>query len=108
MKRFSGKIGFADGTTETRPGVWEDTMIERSYYGDVIRDAPRFQEGDKINLDLSVKNAIRIVADAYASEHIFAMRYIEWQGALWIISDVEVQRPRLLLRLGGVYNGIKA
>lgn len=86
----------------------QDVITERSYYGDVIRDAPNFQEADKINNDLTVNNSIRIVADAYASDHVFAMRYIRWQGTLWCISDVEIQRPRLLLRLGGVYNGVTA
>jgi hypothetical protein len=48
------------------------------------------------------------VADAYANENFFAILYVEWMGALWTISEVEVQSPRLLLRLGKVYNGPKA
>lgn len=83
-----------------------DVITERSYYGDVVRDSIRFRESDKINNDLSVGNSISIVADAYASEHIFAMRYVKWQGTLWVVSRVEVQSPRLILRLGGVYNGV--
>jgi hypothetical protein len=61
--------------------------------------------GDKVNNDISVGNSISIVADAYANTHFFAMRYIKWAGTLWTISDVEVQSPRLILQLGGVYNG---
>jgi hypothetical protein len=45
------------------------------------------------------------MADAYANEHFFAIRYVEWAGVLWTVSMVEVQSPRLLLRLGEVYNG---
>lgn len=104
MAKFYGKVGYGE-TVETAPGVWNDTITERLYYGDVIRDARYLKEGEGINNDLSVGNSISIVADAYANEHIFAIRYIEWAGALWTVQMVEVQSPRLLLRLGGVYNG---
>lgn len=104
MAKFFGKVGYAE-STETKPGVWTDTIVERSYFGDVIRNTRRLDEVEKVNLDISVGNSIRIMADAYANEHFFAIRYVEWAGALWIVTDVEVQRPRLLLRLGGVYNG---
>lgn len=107
MAKFYGEIGYGI-SEETAPGVWEDVITERLYSGDVIRNTRKLQEGDKVNKDLSVNNSISIVADAYANEHFFAMRYIKWAGAYWIVSDVEVQRPRLLLRLGGVYNGPKA
>lgn len=104
MAKFFGKIGFGE-TVETAPGVWEDQITQRDYYGDVIRTAIKFQEADKVNKDLSVSNSISVVADAYANEHFFAIRYINWAGTLWTVSDVTVERPRLVLRLGGIYNG---
>jgi hypothetical protein len=104
MARFSGRIGYGE-SVETAPGVWEDEIIERSYYGDVFRNARNLREGENLNFDLSVQNSISIVADAYANDHFFAIRYVEWAGTLWTISSVEVQSPRLLLRLGEVYNG---
>lgn len=107
MAKFFGTIGYGI-STETAPGVWEDVITEKSYYGDVIRNSRGVREDEKINNDLTVGNSISIVADAYASEHFFAMRYIRWAGTLWIVDDVVVERPRLLLRLGGVYNGPKA
>ena len=106
MAKFFGAVGYGV-TTEVADGVWEDTITEKSYFGEVIRNTRRLQDGEKVNDDLSVNNSISIVADAYASEHFFAIRYVEWAGTLWKVSDVEVQRPRLLLRLGGVYNGPK-
>lgn len=107
MARFCGKIGYGD-TVETRPGVWEDVIVEHNYYGDVLRNARGLEGGEKINNDLTVSNSISIIADAYANNHFFAMRYVEWAGALWTVSDVEVKSPRLILRLGGLYNGQKA
>lgn len=109
MAKFYGEIGFGE-TVENPPGsgVYEDNVVERSYFGDIVRDSLRFREGDKINNDLTVSNSISIVADAYANEHIFAMRYIKWQGVFWVVSNVDVKYPRLEIRLGGVYNGPKA
>lgn len=107
MAKFYGAIGYGEAV-EKSPGVWEDVIVEYDYYGDVVRNTRKLQEGDQLNDDLSVSNSISIVADAYASEHFFAIRYIRWAGTLWKVSNVEVQSPRLVLRLGGVYNGPQA
>ena len=104
MAKFFGKIGYGE-TQESAPGVWEDVIVEYSYYGDVIRNTRKLSEGETLNNDLSVGNSISIVSDAYANVHFFAIRYIQWAGVLWTVENVEVQSPRLLLRLGGVYNG---
>ena len=104
MAKFFGVIGYGESVEEA-PGVWTDTITEYPYYGDVVRNTRRLDNGEKVNNDLSVGNSISIVADAYAREHFFAMRYINWAGTLWIVSDVEVRSPRLILRLGGVYDG---
>jgi hypothetical protein len=102
--KFSGEIGYGN-SVETAPGVWQDTITERHYFGDVIRNTRKLQDGSKVNDDISVQNSISVVADAYAGENFFAIRYIRWAGALWKVTDVEVQSPRLILRLGSVYNG---
>lgn len=104
MARFYGPIGYGD-SVEVRPGLWEDAIIERNYFGDVIRNTRKLESGDKVNNDISVGNSISVVADAYANEHFFAIRYVGWAGVLWIVDEVEVKSPRLILRLGGVYNG---
>jgi hypothetical protein len=104
MTRFFGRIGYGE-TIENAPGVFVDNIVEYSYYGDVIRNARNLRQGENLNPDLSVQNSISVVADAYANEHFFAIRYVEWAGVLWTVSSVEVQSPRLLLRLGEVYNG---
>jgi hypothetical protein len=105
MAKFHGAVGYNLGSAETRPGIWEEVIVERTYYGDVIRNTRQLEDVGQVNKDIRVSNSISIVADAYANDHFFAIRYVEWAGALWDVSDVEVQSPRLLLRLGGVYNG---
>lgn len=104
MAKFSGKIGYAQ-TTETAPGVHEEVITERVYYGEITQDRRLLRAGEGVNPDVSSGNAISIVADAFANEQYFAIRYVEWAGVRWTVQDVEVQRPRLLLRLGEVYNG---
>ena len=103
MSKYYGNIGFAK-TIETAPGVWEETIIEKKYKGDVLRNTRRYEPADKINDNININNQISILADSYAYENFFSMRYIEWFNSKWKITNIEVQRPRLLLTIGGVYN----
>ena len=104
MAKFYGKIGYAN-TVETKPGVYEEQIVERSYYGDLIRNTRRLQSADQVNDDINISNEISIVADPYATNNFHTMRYAIFMGTKWKISNVEVSYPRLILTLGGVYNG---
>lgn len=106
MAKFHGKVGYGE-PVEDPPGsgVHIDQITEFPYKGDVIRNSRNLGPGEGVNSDISVGNSISIVADAYAVEHFMKIKYVEWAGVLWTVTDVEVQRPRLLLSLGSVYNG---
>ena len=104
MAKFFGEIGFAE-YVETAPGVVSEQITERSYYGDLLRNTRRLQAADQVNDNINVSNEISIIADPYANEHFYAMRYVKFMGAKWKVSNVEVQQPRLNLTLGGLYNG---
>lgn len=104
MAKFFGKIGFAK-MTETTTGVWKEIVSEKQYYGDVISHTRRWEKGEWLNDNLNVNNKFSIVADNYIYENLGYMRYIEWMGTKWKISSFEVERPRLILTVGGVYNG---
>ena len=106
--KFYGKVGFME-TLEKAPGVYEEVVVERPYYGDVLRVSRRYSSSsDKLNDDLDINNEISIVADAYAYQNFHQLRYVEWMGAKWKVSSVTVERPRLTLSVGGVYNGPQA
>lgn len=107
MAKFYGVIGYAV-TKETAPGVWTEEIAEQSYYGDLTRNIRRLQDSGDLNDDINVANEISIVADPYANANFHSMRYVAFMGAKWKISKVEVQYPRLILTLGGVYNGKQA
>lgn len=104
MNKFYGKIGYAI-SEETMPGVWVEQIVERSYYGDVIRNIRRLQSSENLNDDINVSNEISIVADAFANQNFHSMRYVEYMGTKWKVSSIEVKYPRLILSIGGVYNG---
>lgn len=104
MGKFYGAVGFAK-TVEVRKGVWKEELSERNYYGDVIRKTRRLENSQSANDNVNVNNSISIVADEHAYMNIFAIRYVKWMGASWKVTDVEVERPRLILSIGGLYNG---
>ena len=104
MAKWYGKIGYADNV-EVEPGVWEDSIVEHSYHGDLHRNTRSLQNSGGINDNINLSNEISIVADPYASENFYKMRYVEFAGTKWKITNVEVKYPRLILSIGGVWNG---
>lgn len=104
MAKFCGVIGYIV-TQETDPGIYEEIVVENEYYGDLVRNTRRLREANKVNDDITISNQVSIIADPYANKHFHEMRYIVIMGAKWKITEVEVQYPRLILTIGGVYNG---
>lgn len=104
MAKWYGKVGFAD-TVETEPGYWESEIVERPYFGDVINEQWKRQSSGGVNDDINVANRISIVADSYAMNHCSTMVYVEFMGAKWKVLDVNVQYPRLIINMNGVYTG---
>lgn len=104
MARFYGEIGFGD-TVETKPGVWEDVIVEHKFIGDVPRNTIQSISNEELNDDIVVSNSVSIVGTSYAFKNVRKMRYVKFEGELWKINTVDVQRPRLILTMGGVYNG---
>lgn len=103
MAKFYGIIGFGK-TVETRPGVWVEQITKKPYYGDLTRNIRKLQSSENLNDDINIANEISIVADPFANNNFHSMRYVEFMGAKWKISNVEVQHPRLILTIGGLYN----
>ena len=108
MAKFYGVIGYAE-TVETSPGVYEEVITERTYSGDFLRNKRRLQSTDQLNDNINVSNEISILSDPFAYQHFHEMRYVELWGTKWKITDVDAtQYPRLILNVGGVYNGQQA
>lgn len=104
MAKFFGKIGFVE-TVEISPGIWKELYSEREYYGDIIRQSRYINNNqESTNKDIGLNNDISIVADSYANENIYAMRYVEFAGSKWTITNAEINYPRIRLTIGGIYN----
>ena len=104
MAKYYGVIGYAE-TAETSPGVWTEQIEERKYSGGLSPNVRSLQTAGQLNDDINIANKLSIIADPFAYHNFHAMRYVEFMGTRWKISRVEVQYPRLILTLGGVYNG---
>jgi len=104
MAKFCGNIGFLV-CKETAPGVWTNDVTPKLYTGDVLKISRRWQTGEGVNDNLTVNNQISIVADPFAFENFSNIRYVEWMGAKWKVTTIDVARPRLVLSIGGLYNG---
>ena len=106
MARWFGKIGYV---IVKEPGedndVWKEETVERPHYGDILRNARRYEAGTSINDDLVLNNQLSILADGFADRHYGEIRYAVIGGVKWKVTNVEFQRPRLILTLGGVFNG---
>lgn len=107
MAKFYGIIGFATTVEDPEnPGVWNEEIVEKHYSGDLIRNLRRLQtNSNSVNDNVTISNEISIVADPYAQENMYVMRYVVFKGAKWKIETVEVEYPRLKLSIGGLYNG---
>lgn len=104
MVRFFDKVGYATPAVIV-DGVWSDSITERDHYGEVLRTMSSIEPSDKVNDDIRLQNRVSIVADAFALENFSTIKYVLWMGTRWSVQSVEVERPRLILNLGGVYDG---
>ena len=104
MARFYGKVGFGQ-THDNGNGVHSVDIYYRFYHGDEVQNYRSTDNSQQVNSEFRTSTLISIMSDSHANENLSAIRYAEWHGTLWEVTGVDTQRPRLLLRLGGVYNG---
>ena len=102
MKWF-GQVGFRI-TERVKPGVCEDRIVERDYYGDLLKNYKKDKSDSTINDEFTINNQIRILSDPFLSENFHQMRYITFMGNKYKIASVEVNFPGMLIDLGGLYN----
>ena len=109
MAKWYGRVGYDVKTVETEPGIWEPEIVERPYYGDLLKNVSKWAANtNSVNDNLTVANQISIVADPYAYQHFSSIKYVEFMGVMWDVTSVEPQYPRLILTVGGVYDGPQA
>lgn len=107
MAKYAGMIGFAKNV-EVESGDYEDVVTERRYRGDILRNNQKFAVGGTTSGELRITNQFSILADNYAFDHISEIRYLEWRGNRWIVDYIDIEYPRLVMTIGGLYNGPQA
>lgn len=107
MAKFHGKLGYGI-TGETKPGVWVDQIIEKDVVGDFIKNTRQLENSGGVNDNININNSISIVADPYVTENFHLIKYVKFMGTKWKVRTAEVQYPRIILTLGGEYNGEQA
>ena len=110
--RYCSKVGFRfteeQKDSQGRPnGVFKERIEERTYKADVMTYGYRNQQGEGINDDYKITNKLSMIAcDAFTISHLNSIIYCEFLGIKWKVTSVDIQRPRLIVSLGGEYNGI--
>jgi len=102
--KYCGKVGFVI-TEETRPGISEEKVVERTYMGDILQNIRRWETGISINDNIKIQNRISIVADHFAHSNLGNLRYIEYLGVKWKVSSFDISYPRIIITTGEKYNG---
>lgn len=104
MAKYYGTIGYA-AEVEAEPGVWINDIIERKYRIEILKHSLKYQSSSQVNDNINISNRFSIVADSYAKENSHLMKYVEFMGTKWKILEINVDYPKLILTIGGVYNG---
>lgn len=104
MAKYAGKVGFAT-QTETSPGVWEDVTVERLMKGDVIRANTTISMDGKVNGDVTFNHRVSLVGASLPLMEYYNIKYITLDGYKWEVKSIEIQRPRIIVTLGGMWNG---
>ena len=104
MAKFYGKVGFTV-MEETLPDVWEPVETVKEYFGDLTRNQRRWANGESVNENIEVSNEVSLVMDDFLQENAGALKWVESMGAKWKVNSITIDYPRLVLTLGGVYNG---
>lgn len=104
MGKYSGFIGFAENR-EVEPSIWEDVITERHYYGDIVRNVSRYNQNNTLSGENLITNSFSIMGDTFAFQNYTKIRYLTWQHTRWVVTSIEEQYPRLIMNIGGIYNG---
>jgi len=104
MAKFQGIVGYIK-TEKTEPGVYSEVVTERVYVGDILRNNQNWEKSETLNDNFTINNRFSIISDEFAYENFPYIRYITYSGVKWSIKSIEIQRPRLVITVGGVYNG---
>ncbi len=102
--KYTGKIGFAVMKNEGE-GIYTEEIEEKVYYGDLLSSRWNNENNqNSTNTNVRLNNSISVICDKYLSENISVIRYITYKNSKWCITGIEIQPPRIIINIGGIYN----
>lgn len=104
MARFHGKVGFIE-PKEIEPGIWEDTPVEKSYTGVILSAHTKWEENQSLNDNLTLSTRVAITMNTTQTCSLGYIRYVSLHGQRWCVTKIDVQAPKVILSIGGLYNG---
>lgn len=110
MAKFAGLVGYVT-QEESAPGVWSPVENPKPMKGDIIRQSStngngsRIGDTGKVNDDITLGHRVSLLGDAYAFENYFSIKWVQIGSKKWTVTSVEMQRPRVIVSLGGLWNG---
>jgi len=111
--RYCAKLGFRDTKEKfdadgNPTSIWVEVITERTYKADVINNTYRNQQQESVNDNYVINVKLSMLAcDAFTISHLNSIIYCDWLGHKWKVTSVDIQRPRLIVTLGGDYNEAK-
>lgn len=105
MNRFFGKIGFCYQESEEGSDIVTERVVLKTYRGDLLKSNRKWETAEQIIDQFNISNRVSIMADPYSLDNLYAIKFVILHGKAWKITDAEIQYPRIILSIGGLWNG---
>ena len=106
MAKYSGMLGYVMPAKEDPPGIWKPSaVVEKRGRGDLIGQTINNEDVGGLSDGITINNQLSIIMDPFVNKNLESLKYVILYGTRWEIKSMTINRPRVILTLGGVYNG---
>ena len=106
MAQYSGMLGYVMPAKEDPPGIWKPSaVVEKLGRGDLIGQTINNEDVGGLSDGITINNQLSIIMDPFVNKNLESLKYVILYGTRWEIKSMTINRPRVILTLGGVYNG---
>jgi hypothetical protein len=104
MSRFSGLLGFVR-TELSDGGIYNEVSTEIKAKGTFRKISSRVYSEQEVNASVRLANEISVIGNNEIFNHLNSLKYVVWKGTKWSVTTITLEPPRVIIVLGGVYNG---
>lgn len=103
--KYSGMAGFSSSSEQVRPGVFKNKIVTYRVVGDVLNYGYNYQQSNnKVINDIRTTNRLSLLLTPHLRKHIGELVWLEFMGDKWRVDSFNIQSPRAIITLGGLYN----